>query len=126
MLKACSYCGTIHSRSYICAPKQSAIAAGQRKRSNDKITHFRNSAEWKTARKAALERDMNICRICAEEQCLCGNDLQVHHIIPLVADFSKREDLSNLITLCRFHHEAAEAGLIPIEKLTELAKSKPK
>lgn len=123
MLKACAYCGTIHSRRYICAPKQAVISLRQRKHASDKITRFRNSAAWQEARRQALERDMYLCRVCADEHCLCSDCLQVHHIIPLAEDFSKRADVDNLITLCPFHHEAAEAGLISADKLTELAQS---
>ena len=123
MLKACAYCGTIHSKRYICAPKQAAISLRQRKHTGDKITRFRNSAAWQEARRQALERDIFLCRVCADEHCLCSDGLQVHHIIPLAEDFSKRADVDNLITLCPFHHEAAEAGLISADKLTELAQS---
>lgn len=123
MLKACSYCGTIHSKRYVCVPKQAAISSRQRKHASDKITRFRNSAAWQEARRQALERDMFLCRVCADEHCLCSDSLQVHHIIPLAEDFSKRADVDNLITLCPFHHEAAEAGSISAERLAELAQS---
>jgi 5-methylcytosine-specific restriction enzyme A len=48
-------------------------------------------------------------------------DTQVHHIVPIVADYDKRLNSDNLISLCRMHHEAAEAGSIPRELLFSIA-----
>ena len=41
-----------------------------------------------------------------------NSDLSVHHIVPLKVDYDRRLDNDNLITLCRYHHEAAERGYI--------------
>ena len=103
MLKACSYCGTIHSKRYICAPKQAAISLRQRKHADDKITRFRNSATWQEARRQALERDMFLCRVCADEHCLCSDGLQVHHI---TYQRLGHEDVYNdLVSLCAGCHK---------------------
>ena len=126
MLKACSYCGAIHSKQYICAPKQAAISSRQRKHASDKITRFRNSAAWQEARRQALQRDLHLCRVCFEGGQICSSNIQVHHIIPLAEDFSKRADVDNLITLCPFHHEVAEAGTIDAAELSTLVKSPPR
>ena len=47
-------------------------------------------------------------------------DLQVHHIIPLEEDYSKRLDSTNLITLCPMHHKKAEQGIITKEELFKI------
>ena len=47
-------------------------------------------------------------------------ELEVHHIIPIEEDYSKRLDDTNLITLCRYHHELAEKKEIPGEELLEI------
>ena len=39
--------------------------------------------------------------------------LEVHHIEPLETAPDRAFDYTNLITLCRYHHELAEAGTIP-------------
>ena len=49
------------------------------------------------------------------------HDLGVHHIVPLMADFNKRLDNENLITLCASHHRQADAGRIPRAELAALA-----
>ena len=48
--------------------------------------------------------------------------LSVHHIVPLAADFDRRDDPANLITLCDACHELAESGGIPAEALEEWAR----
>ena len=67
---------------------------------NSEADKFRNSRVWKR---------------------ICSDGLSVHHIIPLAADFDKRLDDDNLITLCRYHHEQAERGTIPVARLRRLA-----
>lgn len=49
-----------------------------------------------------------------------SQNLSVHHIIPISNDFDKRFDNDNLITLCRYHHERAEKGLIKPDTLRKL------
>ena len=70
-------------------------------------------------RKAAeiLERDYHCCRVCLSAGIINSNDLSVHHIIPLKDDYDRRLDNDNLITLCRYHHEAAERGHISRQEL---------
>jgi hypothetical protein len=46
----------------------------------------------------------------------------VHHIIPLRSDYARRLDGDNLISLCRDHHEMAEAGMITRSTLQALAR----
>ena len=112
MLKSCSYCGRIHDRHTVCQQKAAAISRRQHK-SNDKITRFRNSSIWKDCvRPQALKRDLNFCRVCLADGYVNSDDIQVHHIVPMREDFSRRDDLDNLICLCSFHHEQAEAGYI--------------
>ena len=119
MLKACTYCGRIHDRHTVCQQKAAAISRRQHK-SDDKITRFRNSPSWKYARRQALTRDLNLCRVCLADGYITANDIQVHHIVSMCEDFSKRDELSNLICLCPFHHEQAEAGYISRAELFSL------
>ncbi|MCM1579170.1 MAG: HNH endonuclease [Ruminococcus sp.] len=94
------------------------------KRKYDRITRFRSSAAWKKVREQAAERDLHLCRVCLREG-RYDTDIQVHHIISLAADFDKRCDIDNLISLCSYHHEKAEAGDIPADVLRELAAKAP-
>ena len=51
-------------------------------------------------------------------------DLQVHHIISIEEDYSRRLDSTNLITLCPMHHKKAEQGIITREELLKMIKEK--
>lgn len=118
MTKACLWCGGVHKLNEVCPMRP------KNRRKYDRITKFRSSAAWKKVREQAAERDLHLCRVC-----LCegryDTDIQVHHIIPLAVDFNKRCDIDNLISLCSYHHEKAEAGDISADYLRELAQVPP-
>lgn len=106
-------CGHIHTGH--CKPAY----YGERNSAADK---FRNTQKWKRAAKMIMERDRYCCRMCLLNGILKNCGLSVHHIVPLAEDFEKRLEPDNLITLCRYHHEQAERGMILRKKLLELAK----
>ena len=118
MLKACQYCGRIHGKHEDCTAKLRTLRerdAVQREREST-IRTFRSSGSWRRKSEAVRMRDKRLCLVCCDEMKrlgVCTGELigtEVHHIIALVNDFDKRLDDDNLITLCRQHHEAAEAG----------------
>lgn len=128
MLKACHYCGRIHDKRVACSAKRRTIAerdAIQRERS-ERNRSFRSSGVWRRKAKAIKQRDNNTCLVCLDEIRksfqrsgeLAGSE--VHHITSLAKDFDLRLDDDNLITLCRSHHEQAEAGELAPEYLMEL------
>ena len=109
----CTVCHKIHEGR--CKPVRNF--AGARNSEADK---FRNSRAWKRKAAAILDRDYHCCRVCFSGGLICTDGLSVHHIIPLVADFGRRLDDDNLITLCRYHHEQAERGAILAARLRRL------
>ena len=128
MLKACQYCGRIHDKRYDCTAKLRTFRerdAEQRER-DSKIRTFRSSSAWKKKAEAIRSRDSGLCLICKDEFERFGAKngalfgVEVHHIVSLVNDFDMRLEDSNLITLCRFHHEEAEAGEYKPEYLKSL------
>lgn len=129
MLKSCKYCMKIHDIKHICAPKETAqreyftnISAKQKS-----ITTFRSSNQWTAKRIDILDRDINMCQVCARKlydttRQFNSYNMQIHHIVPLAENMAKRLDDSNLITLCIFHHTLAESGGIPRKLLLSVAK----
>ena len=120
MLKACGKCGRIHDRKFKCT-------ASQKYKSDKRIEQFRNSQAWKNKTKEIKERDRYMCVACLnglEGTIIKYNsiNLSVHHIVPINSDFDKRFNNDNLITLCRYHHEQAEKGLIKPDRLHNLIK----
>lgn len=121
MLKTCPICGKIHDINKICKRPS-------RKKDND-TNKFRDSYQWKQKRKQIRERDHYLCQICLKDKDNVQfkynyQEIEVHHIIPIEEDYSKRLDSTNLITLCRYHHEEAESGNIEREELQKIVAEK--
>jgi 5-methylcytosine-specific restriction enzyme A len=125
VLKSCSWCGSIHDNKYVCDKKPT------NKRTKDKITkedRFRWTGSWQKKRKYIREdRDKHMCQICIRElyntqKKYNYEDISVHHIVPLVEDYSKRLDDDCLISLCRYHHEMAEDERISRRELIEIVR----
>lgn len=69
----------------------------------DKAPHrFYSSKKWQETREEVLERDNHECQACGR-----GDELHVHHIIPISAG-GERFDPVNLVTLCNPHHKEWE------------------
>lgn len=119
MKKSCSYCGKIHEKNYKCPSKP------RRQKVVTKYDRFRWSNEWKNKREEIRKRDLNLCVLCRLNLYTLDNkisyvsEVDVHHITPLVEDFSLRLENDNLICLCNYHHEQAEKGEIPRQVLRE-------
>ena len=118
MRRACTYCGRSHKLGEVC-PQKHAVT-----KQSTKTTRFRSSRTWRSKREYIARRDLYLCRVCLSEGRYSTN-IHVHHIVPLAVDFSRRLDDDNLISLCSCHHEQAEAGKIPAERLRELAGHPP-
>lgn len=126
MRKVCSKCGKIHERGFVCTAGPSV-----KQERNSQADRFRNTQMWRRKSESIQARDMHLCRICLIKQFntkLQHNSrrLSAHHIIPLAEDYDRRLDDDNLITLCSYHHELAERGVIPRPLLLELARTSPR
>jgi hypothetical protein len=119
MLKSCKYCGRIHDSRYVCRE----APAGFKKRTDK--DRFRSSAKWQRKAEEIKSRDHYMCQVCFRnlydtKRRINHERISVHHAIPLEKDFEKRLDDDNLLTMCSFHHEKAESGEIPYEKIKEI------
>ncbi len=117
MLKTCSRCGIV-PEDHICPYKP----VRKSHYGNTNVEEFRNSRIWKNKRTEIKKRDYSLCQVCIREKYNTinkynYNKLEVHHIIPLSEDYSKRLDNDNLITLCSYHHKMADDDLIPRSEL---------
>lgn len=119
MLKSCKYCGRIHD---------SKIDCGMKPVRGKKITYidrFRSTRKWREKREQIRQRDNNLCQICIRglygtDRKYNYDDLSVHHAIPIEADYDKRLDDDNLLTVCAMHHEMCESGEIPYEAVKSI------
>lgn len=117
MLKTCSICGKIHDMDIVCKREY--------KKKKTKASEFRNTYIWKNKRDSIKKRDNYLCRVCMSGKYNTNyrytyKEIEVHHIVPIEEDYSRRLDSLNLITLCRMHHKMAETGQIKREELIEM------
>lgn len=110
----CTICHSIHEGR--CQPLRYAEC-----RRNSEADRFRNTRAWRRAAERIRQRDHNCCRVCLGAGVIECRDLSVHHIVPIAADYGRRLDDGNLITLCRYHHERAENGQISRRELLNIA-----
>lgn len=124
MLKACTYCGKIHPKEYIC-PKKPKRKYGYKDREESSVK-FRAKNAWRKKAIEIKERDNYCCQVCKAglydigERRLNYKNLEVHHITKLREDLDVGLDDENLITLCQVHHRMADKGEIPKEVLKGL------
>ncbi len=121
MLKTCSVCGKIHDFNKVCRR--------QKPKKKSEANKFRKTNRWTEKSRSIRQRDKYLCQVCLSGKYDTNyrytyKELEVHHIVPLEEDYSKRLDSNNLITLCRYHHEMAEKGQIPREELQEMVAGK--
>lgn len=104
--KICAQCGKIinYNGGGMCEAclKRYKHRGGEKR--DPKIKEFRNSQSWLNKREHILARDNYCCQICKQEgRIVPATD--VHHIVYLSQDFSKRLDDDNLVSLCKQHHK---------------------
>lgn len=122
--KTCSICGIV-PETHKCPYKRKYKFKKEYKKDSEQ-NKFRSSAKWTKKSIEIRERDKYLCQVCYRENNtvvkLNFTNLEVHHIVPLEEDYSKRLDNYNLITLCQYHHKLAENNNIPKEYLLQVAK----
>jgi 5-methylcytosine-specific restriction protein A len=118
MLKSCSRCGKIHDFNKVCYKNRQV-------RGTSDADKFRKTYKWHKKSEEIRARDKHLCRCCLAnifdtQQVFNFNKLEVHHIVPLEEDYSKRLDDDNLITLCCYHHKLSDSNVIPRNILKSL------
>ncbi|MFR0019453.1 MAG: HNH endonuclease [Paraclostridium sp.] len=102
--------------------KYNADRYGRDKANKDVIRLFYTSTAWKNKRTEIVRRDNNECQICKALYKFVPSD-DVHHIVPMTKDYSKRLDNNNLISLCSYHHKQVHLHSINNEEqLTKYVK----
>lgn len=124
MLVSCKYCNQYHDRKETCSHKPKRI------KENNNIVRFRNSRAWKKKSLEIRKRDNYLCMACLHaidtpdnETRYTFKDLQVHHIVSLATDYTRRLDDDNLITLCSSHHSKADRKQISVGTLRDIVHS---
>lgn len=82
---------------------------------NEKFSQFYNSSEWKNLRNQKFYDADGLCELCKKNK-IIKQGKEVHHIIPIETDWSKRLDYDNLILLCNDCHNAQHERISPLQK----------
>lgn len=124
MLKACSYCGRIHDSKFVCKQKKEYMAQHQRAYQRSDAEKERYGNRWKKL-SDRIKSDANyLCEACRANGRYTYDTLETHHIEKITESQKLVYDESNLICLCRRHHEAAESGSMSKETQRALAKDR--
>lgn len=82
---------------------------------HDRFGSFYNSPEWKELRARKFYDANGMCEMCKKDgKVEFGKE--VHHIVPIEKDWSKRLDYDNLILLCPAHHNEVHERQSPLQK----------
>lgn len=118
MLVSCKYCGGLHERGTECQSKPKRV------KENSIAVRFRNTNAWRKQSKHIAKVDNYLCLVCKAQKKYVYDNLEVHHIVPIAEDYTKRLDDGNLITLCVEHHKMADANKISREELRTLIRGR--
>lgn len=96
---------------------------GNKSKYHEKYDSFYQTKAWKELRAKKFYDANGLCEMCFKENTI-RKGREVHHIIPIEKDWSKRLDYDNLILLCPDHHNEAHERISPLSQfLNEFEKS---
>ena len=130
-MKSCRWCGRVHPVGYACPKRPIRLPRSHQggKRNDDGQQAIRSSKAWTKMSLAVRERDKFLCQLCLRglhtidgRKHLSYDDVSVHHIVPLIEDKSLAFEGVNLLSLCGYHHQMAEEGLISRDELSDIAR----
>ena len=113
---ACSRCGKIHPKGYICKVEK------KRYKYSYKESKLRSKSAWTDKSKQIREDANYLCEVCKDKGIYNYRNVEVHHILKLRERPDLLLDNYNLICLCKDCHRLADAGIISVDYLQELAK----
>ena len=113
---ACSRRGKIHPKGYICKVEKKHYKYSY------KESRLRSKSAW-TEKSIQIREDANyLCEVCKDKGIYNYRNVEVHHILKLRDRPDLLLDNYNLICLCKDCHRLADAGIISVDYLQELAK----
>lgn len=112
MYKACSRCGKLHPKNYICTKGKVYKGGDDRK--------LRKTFAWTQKSLEIRERANNLCERCRAQGRYIYEGVEVHHIEKLAEHPELLLEDSNLVCLCQRCHKMADNGEIPKDELRQL------
>lgn len=89
----------------------------KRKQANyhEKYDSFYQSKEWSLLRNQKFYDADGLCELCRKNG-IIKEAKEVHHIVPIEIDWSKRLDYDNLLALCSDCHNLQHERISPLQK----------
>ena len=82
---------------------------------HERYSEFYNSPAWKTLRNYKFGQSDGLCENCKKNG-IVRAAREIHHVIPIDEDWSKRLDYENLIALCPECHNSEHERISPLQK----------
>lgn len=82
---------------------------------HSKYNSFYCSREWQQLRQAKWVAENGLCELC-KKQGIIKEAREIHHIVPIEKDWSKRLDYDNLLALCSDCHNQQHLRISPLQK----------
>lgn len=86
---------------------------------HSRFSSFYNSPEWRILRQQVFLEANGLCEECLKKKIIMEGK-EVHHIVPIDKDWSKRFDRSNLILLCDECHRLAHERSSPLQEFKKM------
>ena len=115
-LKACSRCGGLHKRGFVCAKNRVYNGGFERL--------LRKKAIWRKKSLEIRDRATWLCEVCKDQGWYTFGKLQVHHIESVKNNPEKLIEDFNLICLCSKCHKQADCGKISQDYLKRLVQKR--
>ena len=81
----------------------------------ERYQDFYNGKEWKELRAYKFAQANGLCEECLKKGIVTAG-VEIHHIVPIEKDWSKRLDIDNLVCLCHACHDRAHLRISPLQK----------
>ena len=82
---------------------------------HEKYDNFYQTKEWKLLRNQKYYDANGLCELCKKKG-IIREGIDVHHLVEISKDWSKRLDYDNLVLLCKDCHNAIHNRQSPFQK----------
>ena len=86
---------------------------------HEKYKSFYQQKKWRDLREKVFLEANGLCEECLKKKIIMEGK-EVHHIVPIDKDWSKRYERTNLILLCDEHHRQAHERSSPLQEFNKV------
>lgn len=86
---------------------------------HEKYKDFYQQKKWRDLREQVFLEANGLCEECLKKG-IITEGREIHHIVPIEKDWSKRFDRNNLICLCPSCHNFAHERISPLQEFKKM------